>query len=79
MHTVTDDDELTPILDRRAAKAVILARQADPTTPAFDGAVAIACDECGRHLGWVNPPAPPAPVVCTEHRRTGALTVDPPT
>lgn len=61
--------------DLRSGKAALLAKLADPRTPPFPGAVAIACDECHRHITWVNQPAPPVPTFCTEHGRPGALTV----
>lgn len=47
------------ITDRSKAKAALLARYRDPSSPPFPGAVAMKCDECGEHNLWVSPPLPP--------------------
>ena len=51
----------------QSARERLLAKLADPSTPPFEGAVALSCDVCGVHLTWCNPPAPDVPVVCREH------------
>jgi len=60
--------EQSPIIDRSAQRARLLARYRDPATPPFPGAVAITCDSCDRHILWVNPPTPDAPTYCTDCR-----------
>lgn len=64
--------------DDRRARDALLARYADPTTPPFDGAVALTCCECGVHLTWTNPPPPPVPTACARHAAPGRLTMDGP-
>lgn len=57
------DPTTRPILDRRAAKARLLARFRDESIqPA--GYVAMRCSDHGAFILWVSPPAPPCRVAC---------------
>lgn len=56
-----------PVIDRSAARAALIARYRDPSSPPFPGAVAMKCDECGKHILWVSPPLPPNGLtICTD-------------
>lgn len=49
-----------PIIDRRAARAALLARYRDGAAgPPYPGAVALTCSRCSAHILWVSPPLPP--------------------